>query len=209
MKALMSEIAKVLLFFLTVGNQIKKMNGVAFANLPKLAKVDLGLNDCISNSFSIGSDSSEMRRKISRRCGSENNARKKISCSDFPINCKSDIRDHNSTNFVLRCCDLESGSYIDAPDFSFAMNLNYTPFERLIIENQRNVDYLPVFVHELFVNLKFYQVKNTPIQMISKKNFKKLNMLETLSLERNQIQVIKSDTFEDLVNLKHIQISIT
>lgn len=195
-------------FYITVGNHIKKMNRVAFAHLPQLVKVDLGLNDCISNSFSIGSDSNEMRRKISRRCGSENDTRKKISCSDFPINCKTYKERDDMANFVLRCCDLDSGSYIDAPDFTFSMNSNYTAFERLIIENQRDVIFLPVLIHEQFPNLKFYQVKNAPIQMISKRNFEKLNMLERLSLERNQIQMIKKNTFEDLANLNYIQISM-
>lgn len=141
------------------------MNGVVFNNLPQLVSVDLSLNACIDNSFVIESDSSKWRRKISRNCASADVRGKKISCNASPF-CENLLND-------AICCELEAGTVIDAPDYTFIADTSYPTFETLIISRQQNVDFLPVSVHESFPVLKKYWIVSTPIQKLSKKNFDK------------------------------------
>lgn len=113
----------------------------------------------------------------------------------------------NWFNNTPRCCELDHEAYIDSPDYSFVADSNYTKLEVLYIRYQRNIDFLPVSVHEVFPNLKFYFIINVPVQKIFKKNFEMMTDLVQLYLLSNQIEVIKSNTFEDLINLRRIYIS--
>lgn len=207
--AVISKVNNFYALSLTDFNQIKQMNGIAFVDLPQLAFVGLDRSGCVSQWFTIGSDSSTFRRQITRRCGSANNTNKQIFCSDLPLNCKGTLLKTSFFDYQNpQCCDLKSESYIDAPDFTFTKNLTYAEFEQLVIANQRLVEFLPISVHEQFPRLINYKVSNTPILKIAKKNFEKLDKLKVLVLTNNRIESIKSDTFEDLVNLERIQISM-
>lgn len=193
-----------------MSNEIKKMNGIAFANLPQLAIANLQRCACIDRLFTIGIDSSGFRRRVSRRCGSADGLKNQIYCSALPINCKppwarSIFPDKDSPH----CCDVKAKTVIDAPDFTFAANSTYVDFNDLEITNQQLVEFLPVLVHEQFPKLQFYSVTNTPIRRISEKNFEKLNQLKLLVLDMNRIEIIRSNTFKDLVNLTRIVISKT
>lgn len=180
------------------------MNGVAFAELPQLVEIELRENVCINKLFEIERGSNKFRRKISRSCASADTVKKDLSCSTS-IACDK-MRQH--WKFMIpekdasSCCELEYETKIDAPDYKFA--LTQSDFQMLIIEHQQNVEFLPVLLHESFPILKRYYVKNTAVPKISKKNFESLFKLEDLGLNRNQIEVIKSDTFEDLVSLQTI-----
>lgn len=185
------------------------MNGVAFANLPQLVKIDLSGNVCINKLFSIELGSNKFRRKISRSCASANVIRRPLSCShsvacdELRENWGSALKTKNASS----CCELKYGTQIDAPDYTFLDEMNYAAVELMTITNQQNVEFLPVLLHERFPFLKLYRVENTVVPKISKKNFQKLNQLVWLTLNRNQIELIKSDTFMDLVNLKFVYIS--
>lgn len=177
------------------------MNGAAFANLPQLAKLDLSSNVCVNKLFTIESCSSTFRRKISKNCASDDATRKQLSCS-ASIACDEEVG-----GWQDKCCELELGTVIDSSDYTFVADTNFATVEILIIAHQRNVEFLPILDHERFPSVELYYVVNTPVKKISKKNFEKMFKLENLKLDRNQIEVISSDTFEDLVNLKLIQIS--
>lgn len=184
------------------------MNGVAFANLPQLVAVDLKLNVCIDKFYATERASNVFRRKVTRNCASSDAARKEISCSASST-CTEDIdrlfiRSYNRT---AGCCILEYGTLIDSPDYFFGNNNNYEKLEIMMILRQRNMEFLPVRLNERFPNLKFYWAIDTPVTRIFKKNFEKMQSLTLLSLIRNQIEVIRSDSFEDLINLKQIYIS--
>lgn len=181
------------------------MDAIAFASLPQLAVLNLKENVCISKGFTLeGLDT--IRRRISKRCGS---AEKQLTCSSFPLNFnrrldfRSEIDRKN-----LSCCELESGSVINAFDYSFVPEPKYRTLNVLSIINQRDVKLLPILLHERFPGLKIYNIENTSIQKISKKNFEHLHELKELILIENQIEVIKSDTFEDLINVEKIRISM-
>lgn len=184
------------------------MNGIAFANLPQLVQLDLRLNVCIGKLFEIDLGSNTFRRKISRSCASAEVAKKLLSCTTS-IAC-DEMRDewfHEANSDASHCCELDYGTFIDAPDYTFTADTADKKFDFLIIKHQQNVEFLPVMVHDGFLMLKFYWIVNTVLPKILKKNFEKLYELKMLTLDRNQIEVIKSDTFEDLVQLEWIQIS--
>lgn len=175
------------------------MSGLAFANLPRLSILSLAVNTCNEKlDFDAGGDLKKFLRKISRNCASDDVADRKVSCSPFS-KCES-LKNYG-------CCVVEPGSRIDSDDYSFVANANYSQLEILRIVKQRNIEFLPVSVYKSFPKLKIYYVANTPVQKISKKNFEKLYELWALYLENNQIEVIPSDTFEDLVKLENVNIS--
>lgn len=185
------------------------MNGAVFANLLRLVIVDLRGNVCIDKYFETERAPSIFRRRISTNCASTENTEKEISCKDW-TEC-GEIMDEVFYRFYNRtsgCCRLEFGTHFDSPEYEFIQNTNYTKLEILYIVHQQNIEFLSVSVYERFPNLKFFAVVNTPVQKISKKNFENMYELSMLHLERNQIEIIRSDTFEDLINLKEIYIGL-
>lgn len=174
------------------------MNGIAFANM---VAVDLRRNVCINKEFKMKRGSNQALRKISRNCGSENTARKQLSCITSTFCDDQFIEDYAT------CCELEAGTFIDTPDYSFKDDETRTSTTSMIISHQQNVQFLPILLHESFPVLRTYVVSGTTVPKISKKNFENMSKLERLKLEDNQIEVIKSDTFDELVSLETIEIS--
>lgn len=189
----------VIIYLLHAGdNIIAAMNGITFANLPRLAFVDLKNNVCVDQIFVTHPFASVFRRIISRNCA----ARNEISCKIFPF-----CEDDRLFNRTAGCCQLEYGTYVDSPDYSFSTNQDYASLEVIFIEYQRNMEFLPVSVHRTFPILKVYSVIHTPVRKISKKNFEKLHKLEKLRLQNNYIEAIQSNTFNDLISLQVVEIS--
>lgn len=188
-------------------NQITTINGYAFVNLPQLVLVDLRSNICIDKIFETESSLNTFRRRINRNCAADEAAIKKLTCSESLV-CVEGVDELFVSNDerIPTCCKLDFGVQVDSPDYTFVNDTNYASLETLHIIHQRNMDFLPVEVHERFPRLRFYWVLDTPIQKIFKKNFEKLFQLEQLQLKSNQIEMIKSDTFEDLKSLKEIHI---
>lgn len=185
------------------------MNGVAFANLPQLAVVNLAGNVCVNKDIEIRGDSNIFLRRIERNCASTNASARTISCDPTSdCNVRLDPRFVEKNKDVSGCCEIEEGAHIHTPDYSIAAERRYTNFEVITIIHQRNVEFLPVSVYETFPNLKFYFVFNAPIQKITKKNFEKMFKLVELKLSNNQIEMIRSDTFEDLTSLRELAISM-
>lgn len=185
------------------------MNGMAFANVPRLVLVELRGNVCVNKLFKTEREPIIFRRKISKNCASADVTRKEISCS-AAIDCHEDYNhvQMHLYNRTLRCCKIEYGTYIDSPDYTFIADKNYNKLEGVTIMDQQTVEFLPILVHERFPILKFYSVVNTAVQRISKKNFEKMYELGFLYMEDNQIEVVRSDTFEDLIRLKIIYMGI-
>lgn len=67
----------------------------------------------------------------------------------------------------------------------------------------RDVSYLPVGVHEKFVNLLGYSAGYCSIKSISKANFANMRKLQVLYLGGNQLKQVDSSTFEDLISLQY------
>lgn len=184
------------------------MNGIAFANVPRLYVIDLRGNVCVDERFSTQPYTSSFRRAISRNCAANNAAVKGIS-GHIKTSCEDPLKSSEYEWFEASsgCCVLDYGTFIDAPDYSFEASEQYTNIMILIIQFQGNIEFLPVLVHNTFPMLKVYSIEHTPIKKMFKKNFEKLFKLEFLRLIDNNIEVIKSNTFEDLISLRRISIS--
>lgn len=182
----------------TGDNEIETMNGIAFANLPRLSSADLTGNVCVNQIFITQPFASIFRRIVSRNCASRN----EISCKILDF-----CEDDRLFNRTAGCCQLDYGTYIDSPDYSFMANEDYAVLEAILVEYQGSMQFLPVFLHDTFPMLKVYSVIHTPARKITKKNFEKLFKLEKLRLQNNYIEAIQSNTFEDLISLQVLEIS--
>lgn len=67
--------------------------------------------------------------------------------------------------------------------------------------------FLPIGVDEKFPNLEDYDASFCSITAIKKKNFEKLKNLKRLYLGNNQIEKVRSDTFQDLISLEILHLS--
>jgi Leucine rich repeat len=70
----------------------------------------------------------------------------------------------------------------------------------------RKIAFSPIRLFETFPNLKVYSTGACAIKKISKKNFAGLKKLIFIDLSNNQIEIIYSRTFEDLVSLERINL---
>lgn len=183
------------------------MNGVVFTNLPQLVLVNLRRNACVDRIFTTERNINTFRRKISRNCELAGVAKKEVSCKASVV-CNA-IMLHQFKQMYNRsasCCSLKYGTRIESSDYSFNADVKYNNLEIMYIARQQNIEFLPVLVRERFPNLKFYFAIDTPVTKISKKNFENMFELTMLHLQRNRIEVIKSNTFEDLTSLRQIRI---
>lgn len=150
------------------------MNGVVFANSPRLILVNLEDNICIDKFFIIDLDPNLFRRRISRNCASAESTKREIRCND-DFGCS----DHFIAWFTLRykrttsCCQLDYGTYIEAPDYTFAPEPGYVNIEIIFIMHQRNIEFMPVKVHESFPSLKLYTIVSAPFEKYPKRMLKK------------------------------------
>lgn len=71
-------------------------------------------------------------------------------------------------------------------------------------ELNRKIEYLPVKVNKKFKNLIAYDGSYLALKGIKYQNFEKLEELQYLSLENNQITYISNDAFKDLTKLKYL-----
>lgn len=76
----------------------------------------------------------------------------------------------------------------------------------LVFSNNENILLLPVQLAISFPELEFYFASKCSIKTIAKINFKGLRAVTLLDLKDNQIEMISSDTFEDLTSLQEIQL---
>lgn len=76
----------------------------------------------------------------------------------------------------------------------------------LVFSKNKNISLLPVDVAISFPELELYSASKCFIKTIARIHFKGLRALTILDLQNNQIEMIRSDTFEDLISLKEIQL---
>jgi Leucine-rich repeat (LRR) protein len=74
----------------------------------------------------------------------------------------------------------------------------------LTLSNNDKIKFLPSKVAENFPNLLGYRASGCGIKKISKQDFTGLSKLKWLFLSRNEIEVIKEDTFQEVKNLEFL-----
>lgn len=121
--------------------------------------------------------------------------------SEVEVECESYASCHEASS----CCIMTVISEIKSTEVSISEGDNQ--IDGINFSENKNILFLPVLVHEKFPNVIAYYAFHCSIREISKKNFEKLSRLEDLNLNSNQIEIIRSDTFEDLVALQQLHIS--
>lgn len=96
---------------------------------------------------------------------------------------------------------MEPNTAIDSDDYEIEAD---PAINDLIFSNNKKIEHLPVEVAITFPVLNFYSARNCSIKTIAKIHFKGLTFLKTLNLGENQIETIRSNTFEDLVSLTNL-----
>lgn len=76
----------------------------------------------------------------------------------------------------------------------------------IYFEENKQVSFLLVNVHEIFPNLMGFSAAECSIKTITKENFKNLKILKELKLRYNQIEIIQGDVFEDLISLEELDL---
>lgn len=112
----------------------------------------------------------------------------------------NEIACDNDECFVDPCC-LVTDTAINASDFTISgpEDENVRLFDS---SRNRKMEFLPIFINKKFPNLITYLADRCIIKEITKNNFEHLFHLRVLNLIGNQIETIRSDTFQDLVSLK-------
>lgn len=70
----------------------------------------------------------------------------------------------------------------------------------------KNIKFLPVNIHKNFPNLMALEASQCSIELLTKENLQGLSELKMLWLHHNQIEEIRSDTFQGLVSLEWIHL---
>lgn len=106
----------------------------------------------------------------------------------------------NSVNETVKTCAMKHTTAILEDDVGISSVSGSV--QGLTFTKNKKVFFLPVNVAESFPNLTAYSGTETSIKDVAKKNFKGLRKLRSLDLSDNQIDLVQTDTFEDLVNLE-------
>lgn len=124
-----------------------------------------------------------------------------VSGFEIEIKCGRYEPCHEATS----CCIMDVASVIKSTEVTISERDD--EIDGIDFSENKNILYLPVLVHEKLPNLIAYYAYHCSVREISKRNFEKLDRLEDLNLNSNQIETIGSDTFEDLVALQQLHIS--
>lgn len=81
--------------------------------------------------------------------------------------------------------------------------------EAMWMHENKKAFYLPNKISEKFPNIVLYQADRCSIKEISKDNFHGLTKLRELDLSENQIESLTDGTFDGLLNLHFLRLSIT
>lgn len=104
-----------------------------------------------------------------------------------------------------KTCDMDGTTKIDSLGFVIAASKDET-IAAIQFARNKKIFYLPEKVNEKFANLIVYSANECLVKEVFKANFKGLKLLKNLYLYHNQIENIPSDTFEDLISLKELEL---
>lgn len=126
---------------------------------------------------------------------------KQISCA------RINIYDYTIKLLIKDCImDFSTSMTIESPNMSIFTRDN--SMERLIMDHNKKIFYLPDKIGDAYVNLKVIRAHNCSVKDIFKGNFKGLTKLNEIYLDLNQIEKITSDTFEGLTKLEVLSLSL-
>lgn len=74
----------------------------------------------------------------------------------------------------------------------------------LHMQSNKYITALPENLNKVFGNLMTYDASGCGVRSLSKKNFEKMNKMETVLLNNNEIETVDDNTFEDCPQLKQV-----
>lgn len=95
----------------------------------------------------------------------------------------------------------------NSDDFTILTEKNSTVKNLRLVDN-KNIEFLPIKVSEIFPNLLQYSSENCLIKTISYANFKGLFKLKVLNLAHNQIERLETGFFDDFNNLGELRLTL-
>lgn len=102
-------------------------------------------------------------------------------------------------------CLVHENTVINIDDVSFLLTSDYT-IDGINFNANKKIQFLPVKIFQSFPNLRGYFAGNLNVSKVSHKNLQRLAKLEVLYLNGNQIEKMKSDTFEGLLKLRIVNL---
>lgn len=163
------------------------MEGAAFMGLFQLRTVGLEQNLCINFKF-LKLDLDRFPIIISSSCGAN---KEDVACERI------------RSIFDESHCHMQDVTVINGRNHSFSDQFN-EQMDSIIFHGNKNIQFLPISVHQKFPNLVAILAENCSILEIYRENFEKLTKLELLFLSGNKIYTIWSDTFSDLTAVRKI-----
>lgn len=94
---------------------------------------------------------------------------------------------------------------INKSDFCFNITRD-NKVTGLTFENNKNINYLPINLHENFPNLFGLDGRDCSIRQITNDNFRGLKFLKQIWLSKNNIEIIASNTFEENKHLEYVSL---
>lgn len=172
------------------------MEGSVFEHLAELQHVNLKSNECIDRIFEIEDGMRDLSKTVNATCGFDKN-QTQIACEEIsPMDA--------SGTWHLAC---KIKSYTPIRDITYTVS---DPFnagvDTIDFTDNRNIEFLPILLHQAFPSIRFYRAARCAIKEISKKNFENLD-LRKVYLQDNQLYAVLSDTFEGLDNLFELDLS--
>lgn len=130
-----------------------------------------------------------------------------LTWADKNVTCEKIVKNHKwqSWNRQNDICFLMQ-VVIDEPNFTVDSPLN-VDVGGISIHDNKAVTYLPIDIYESFPEVIRYVASSCRIQAVFKENFKMLKKLSLLTLSSNQIEMIPSNIFDDLVSLELLFLS--
>lgn len=104
-------------------------------------------------------------------------------------------------------CFMDQKTKIESQNSTVEVHYFNTNVNELQFTGNKKIFYLPVRLDETFFNLIAYFADSCSLTIITKENFANLRSLKFLLLADNQIQVIRSETFQDFTSLETLKLS--
>jgi Leucine-rich repeat (LRR) protein len=128
----------------------------------------------------------------------------KFEISENPVRCDS-IGTGDWGFGGLGTCFMEKNASIKNDGFKIFSKKNET-MKALYFGGNRKIFFLPINVSEAYPNLVLYNAGLCSLKRISLKNFRGLFKLQELFLYTNRIEIVRSDTFKDLISLQQLHL---
>lgn len=112
-----------------------------------------------------------------------------------------------SRNVSINACVITETSISTVRMFLKTPPVDVSDIKILFMHSNRKMAHLPINVYKTFPELTDYYASKSSLTKISYPNFRGLILLEVLLLDKNSIEKIAKDTFQDLTSLYLLKLS--